>query len=162
MKSWKFYVAAISTFAALAVGGGCDDGNAGSRAGIVKASGVLLYDGAPVDGATIELRPIDERPNAVAVGRSDGKGRFALTTDRPGDGAFPGKYRTVVKKQIQTIDGQTREEFEAANGKEAEFDKDAVVTENFLPEKYLDPFETPLIVEIPEGGTKKLEIVLED
>jgi len=67
-----------------------------------------------------------------------------------------------VKKQVQTVDGRTLEEATAEDGPEPDWDKDAAVTENFLPEKYLDPLNSPLIVEIPKGGSKNLEIVLED
>jgi hypothetical protein len=162
MRRFGFSVAALLACAALTVCVGCGGGNSGSRSGIVKTSGVLLYNGAPVDGATIEMRPVDDTPNAVAVGMTDENGKFELTTDRPGDGAFPGKYRTVVKKQVQTVDGRTLEEAMAEDGPEADWDKDAAVTENFLPEKYLDPLNSPLIVEIPKGGSKNLEIVLED
>ena len=157
MKRFGFCVAALLACAALTVCVGCGGGNSGSRSGIVKTSGVLLYNGAP-----IEMRPVDDTPNAVAVGMTDENGKFELTTDRPGDGAFPGKYRTVVKKQVQTVDGRTLEEAMAEDGPEADWDKDAAVTENFLPEKYLDPLNSPLIVEIPAGGSKNLEIVVED
>jgi hypothetical protein len=54
------------------------------------------------------------------------------------------------------------EEAMAEDGPEPDWDKDAAVTENFLPEKYLDPLNSPLIVEIPAGGSKNLEIVVED
>ncbi len=146
---------------------GCGGGGGGSRAGLVDAAGTVVYNGELVADAVIEMRPVDETvKNCVAVGRTDAQGAFTLTTDRPNDGAMPGKYKTVVKKQVEMIDGMTREEYIKANDKEGNgeviFDKDKLKTENMLPAKYSDPINTPLEIEIPSGGNKKIEIVLED
>jgi putative selenate reductase molybdopterin-binding subunit len=71
--------------------------------------------------------------------------------------------RDLIKVEYEVLKPVfTVEEAMAEDGPEADWDKDAAVTENFLPEKYLDPLNSPLIVEIPKGGSKKLEIVLED
>ncbi len=42
------------------------------------------------------------------------------------------------------------------------YNKDKVVTEQLLPAKYGDPLNSPLEIEIPSGGNKNIEIVLED
>ena len=89
---------------------GCGSSGGGSRSGLVKASGILTYNGQPVDGATLDFRPMDESvQNGVAAGFTDEKGMFSLMTDRPGDGALPGKYRVTVKKQVEMIDKQNQE-----------------------------------------------------
>lgn len=142
-------------------------GGSGSRSGLVSAAGTVTYKGELVAGATIEMRPVDESiTNCVAVGLTDEKGQFTLTTDRPNDGAMPGQYKTVVKKQVETINGMTREEYVKANDKDGHgevfFDKSKLKTEDLLPVKYADPINTPLVIEIPTKGSKKLEIVLED
>ena len=109
------------------------------------------------------MRPASEdQINSVAVGRTDETGNFTLMTDRPGDGALPGKYKTVVKKTRETIDGMTREEYAEKNGKDAVFDKNKLKTEYLVPEKYSDPINTPLEVEIPAKGDKNITITLED
>ncbi len=146
---------------------GCGSSGGGSRSGLVKASGILTYNGQPVDGATLDFRPMDESvQNGVAAGFTDEKGMFSLMTDRPGDGALPGKYRVSVKKQVEMIDGMTRDEYVKANDKEGNgevsFDKNKLKTEDLLPAKYNDPLNSPLEVEIPSGGIKNLEIKLED
>ncbi|MBQ9874159.1 MAG: hypothetical protein IJM30_06825 [Thermoguttaceae bacterium] len=162
----KYAVLAIlcaTTFAIV----GCGKGGSGSRSGLVKASGTVVYQGQPVAGATIEMRPVDESiTNGVAVGLTDDKGVFTLTTDRPNDGALPGKYKTVVKKQVEMIDGMTKEEYlkekNPDGNPEFTFDKGKLKVEDTLPSKYSDPLNTPLEVEVPKGGSKTLEIVLED
>lgn len=145
---------------------GCG-GASGSRNGLVKAEGVVTYQGQPVADAVIEMRPTDPNiTNGVAVGRTDPEGKFSLMTDRPGDGAMPGSYKTVVKKEVETIDGMTREEYTAqqqADGvKDVTFDKSKIVIENALPIKYADPENTPLTIEIPAKGDKNITINLED
>ncbi len=146
---------------------GCGGAGGGSRDGLVKAEGVLTYQGQPVAEAIIEMRPAAEGvTNGVAVGRTDAQGKFQMMTDRPGDGAMPGQYKTVVKKEVETIDGMTREEYtkkqEAEGKKDVIFDKSKVKVESLLPTKYSDPETTPLTVEIPAKGSKTLAIELED
>lgn len=139
----------------------------GSRSGLVPAAGTLTYKGELVDDAVLEFRPATEtQEHCVGVGRTDEKGQFSVMTDRPNDGLLPGKYKVTVKKQVQTIDGKPRAEYEAElakeNGGEIFFDKNKLVVEDLTPAKYTDPENTPLEVEIPAKGDKKIEIVLED
>ena len=104
--------------------------------------------------------------NCVATARTDEKGAFTLMTARPGDGAVPGKYRAVVKKEVQMLDGIPLSEYiekeKQAGNEEVQYNKDKVVNEQFLPVKYGDPLNSPLEIEIPSGGNKNIEIVLED
>lgn len=162
MKSKLSSICVVACCVALVVSVGCKK-NAGSRAGLVPGAGVVMYNGQPVADAEIEMRPASEdQINSVAVGRTDEAGKFTLMTDRPGDGALPGKYKTVVKKTKETIDGMTREEYQEKNGKDATFDKNKLKIESLVPEKYSDPINTPLEVEIPAKGDKNITITLED
>lgn len=152
----------------IACGVGCNRGRGGSRAGLVPASGVVMYKGQPVAGATIEMRPsTPEQINCVAVALTDADGKFTLMTDRPNDGALPGKYKTVVKKQVEMIEGMTREEYdnkrrEEGKGNDLYFDKSKLKVENLVPAKYSEPDGTPLEIEIPAKGNKNITITLED
>ncbi len=166
MKLNKLAITLLAFCAVAVVAVGCKKGPA-SRPGLVKAEGVVMYNGAPVDGATIEMRPVVEgTENCVAVARTDEQGKFAMMTDYPGDGAMPGKYKTVVKKQVEMIDGMTREEYVKANSKDGGgdviFDKSKIKKEDLVPAKYADPLNTPLEIEIPEKGDKNITITLED
>ncbi len=164
LNRFNLVLAVFCAIAFLVVG--CNQKSA-SRAGLVKAEGVLTYNGQPVSDATIEMNPVVEgAESCVAVARTDEKGKFVMMTDRPDDGALPGKYKTVVKKQVETIDGMSREEYEKAHNPEGRddfyIDKNKLKKENLLPAKYADPLTTPLEIEIPEKGNKKIEITLED
>ena len=164
MKFYRYCFVFAACCALLACCVGCKK-DSGSRAGLVPAAGVVMYQGQVAD-AEIEMRPeSDTQPNCVAVGRTDAQGKFTLMTDRPNDGALPGKYKTVVKKQAQTINGKPREEYEKElreSGDDVVFDKNKIKTEDLVPSKYSDPINTPLIVEIPAKGDKNITITLED
>jgi hypothetical protein len=60
--------------------------------------GQLLYeDGQPIkelDGFTVSFS--SQELAKGARGNLDAEGRFQLTTQRPDDGAFPGKYKVIV------------------------------------------------------------------
>lgn len=166
MKLNRFHFAIVALCAVALLVVGCNK-NSGSRPGLVKAEGVVTYNGQPVADAIIEMRPVAEgAENCVAVGRTDEMGKFVMMTDRPGDGAMPGKYKTVVKKQVEMIDGMTRDEYVKAHDPDGKgdviFDKNKLKLENLLPAGYADPVNTPLEIEIPEKGNKKIEITLQD
>ena len=63
-------------------------------------SGVVTLDGKPVSGATVMLRP--EAGGRPAVGTTNERGEFKLTTFQQNDGALPGKYAVSVVKKITT------------------------------------------------------------
>ena len=63
-------------------------------------SGVVTLDGKPVQGATVMLRPeVGGRP---AVGTTNQRGEFKLTTFDQNDGALPGQHVVTVVKKITT------------------------------------------------------------
>jgi hypothetical protein len=73
--------------------GGSQDANRPDR---VPASGVVLYKGDPVEGATVVFAPQDHSHSAAA--RTGPDGRFQLRTFQPGDGAVPGNFKVTVTK----------------------------------------------------------------
>lgn len=167
MRLNRYSFCFIALCALACVFSGCQKGSPGSRAGLVKASGTVTYNGEKIVDAIIEMRPVDETiTNAFAAGRTDEQGVFTMTTDRPNDGALPGKYRVVVKKEVEMVGDMTRDEYikqeEAKGNKDVTFDKDKLTLVNALPAKYADPLNSPLEIEIPAGGNKNIELVLED
>ena len=168
MKINKFCLVVLALCALTSSFVGCGAKGSGSRSGLVAAAGVVKYNGAPVDDAVIEFRSAEGVENSLAAGRSDAEGKFTLMTDRPNDGALPGKYKVTVKKQVETIDGLTREEYMAQHPSEGDeksdvvFSKERVVVEQLLPVQYSDPENTPLEIEIPAKGNKKIALDLQD
>lgn len=146
---------------------GCSKAESGSRPGLVKAMGTITYNGEPIADALIEMRPVDETiTNCLAVGRTDEKGVFVMMTDRPNDGAMPGKYKTVVKKQVEMFGDVPLMDYLKENNKDGNsefmYDRGKVVVKDLLPPQYADPEKTPLVVEIPEKGDKEIRLELKD
>ena len=64
---------------------------------IVPVKGTVLLDGKPLEGAAVLFQPkADERP---AVGITDKRGTFHLTTRRQGDGAHVGLNKVSITKE---------------------------------------------------------------
>ena len=77
---------------------GCGDG----RPSLIKATGTVLVDGQPVEGALVSFQPIVEskdgfkRPSAAVT---DAGGKFELGTYEKTDGLPVGKYKVAIQKQ---------------------------------------------------------------
>ena len=66
---------------------------------IVPVKGTVLLDGKPLEGAAVLFHPTtDERP---AVGVTDKRGMFQLTTRRQGDGAHVGLNKVSITKESE-------------------------------------------------------------
>ncbi len=146
--------------------GGCKK-KGRSRDGLVKASGVVLYNGTPVDGATVMFYPAEMGGGAApAVARTDEKGEFVLTTDETGDGALPGSYKVTIDKHTDYVDGIPRLEWEKQNagelGAPPEVDRDAIESRYDIPEKYTVLATSGLTQTIPAEGTKEIKFELTD
>ena len=64
---------------------------------IVPVNGTVLLDGKPLEGAAVLFHPkADERP---AVGITDKRGTFHLTTRSQGDGAHVGLNKVSITKE---------------------------------------------------------------
>ena len=58
---------------------------------------VLLADGSPAKGGTVEFRTTDDEGNTVnASGQIEPDGSFQLTTFAPHDGVLPGKHQAIL------------------------------------------------------------------
>jgi hypothetical protein len=70
----------------------------GCASGVSPVKGHLVYeDGEPVKelaGFTVTFT--SEKLGKSAVGDIDEEGAFRLTTERRGDGAFPGEYKVIL------------------------------------------------------------------
>lgn len=107
--------------------------NAGNRPGTVPVSGVLTLDGQPVEGATVMFVPAKGGLYAggAAAGKTDGKGKYTLTTFKPGDGAVPGTYTVVITLNVTDERGEVK---------------------SLLPKRYADPRTSGLTVEVAKQG----------
>lgn len=116
----------------------------------VPVSGVLKLDGKPLDGAVVTFEP--QAPGGkAAFGTVGADGTFRLTTDDPGDGALPGKYKVFIQPPAEggatPFDDPTKQ---PPKPKSARGPK--------VPEKYTRADRTPLTQDVPASGPVVIEL----
>ena len=113
----------------------------------MPASGVLRFQGKPLEGYKLTFEPSGERQSATAISNAEGK--FVLGTNRPGDGAATGKHKVAVVFISEVVEGEPgREVFKTISPKYK------------VPKSYEDPKTSGLEIEIPTSGTSSLDIDL--
>jgi hypothetical protein len=81
----------------LAVAAGLALGLAGCAGGKIPVSGtVSLDDGTPLPKGLVVFERHEGGPPVTARGAVGPDGRYSLSTERPGDGVPPGRYRVLV------------------------------------------------------------------
>jgi len=78
---------------------GCSGGGNADRPPTVPVQGVITFKGQPVEGASVTFQRTDRTRSAV--GRTDARGQYTLTTFEPGDGAMTGDYEIKIVKYQQ-------------------------------------------------------------
>lgn len=71
------------------------------RPPVVPVTGTVLYQGTPVEGASVTMMNADT--STGGSGLTDAEGRFRLTTFKDGDGAAPGMQQVIIRK-VEIID----------------------------------------------------------
>lgn len=118
--------------------------------GMVKVTGTVLLDGAPVESAAVMFMPTSGRP---AEGFTDAQGNFSLQTTDPNDGAEPGEYKVTVVK-TRTAGVSVNED-----GTSGTIDPAGVRQEWIVPQKYSMPDTSGLTVTVAAGmAPVKLEL----
>jgi len=115
---------------------------------------VVLLDGKPLAGATVQFVP--QEKGRDATGETDKSGQFVMSTFQPRDGVLPGNYKVVISPPTGTPDKAqyaSAEEAMAAASKQAA-KKDGAA----FPQKYARPDQTPLMQEVPVKGKLKFEL----
>lgn len=126
-----------------------------SRPKTVTASGIALYRGKPLVGATVVLVPVLQK-GIAATGITSEEGKFVLSAFPPDEGAVPGKYTATV----MLLESQPPQTWSEAS-------HDAIPTSNIkpkslIPEKYAEARSSGLIVEITESGNTEILLELKD
>ena len=94
---WRYgWLSALCCMVAVVTLGGCSRPTVEGRPALAAASGTVLYQQKPVEGATVLFIPVDH--GYAATGRTDANGKFQLRTFDPDDGAAPGKFTVTVRK----------------------------------------------------------------
>jgi hypothetical protein len=118
--------------------------------------GVVLLDGKPVAGASVQFVPQDKGRDAT--GETDKDGHFALSTFQPRDGAVPGSYKVIISPPTGSADtskyGSADEAMAAAARQPQKRDSAA----SSFPQKYTRADQTPLKQDVPAKGKLTLEL----
>ncbi|WP_417392005.1 carboxypeptidase regulatory-like domain-containing protein [Gimesia sp.] len=132
----------LSIFFLQGCGGAEDD-----RPQRTAVSGVITFDGEPVEGASITFRPVDES-GQTANGRTDEQGVFQMGTFEGTDGVVAGDYTVMISKL------ESQEVAEVLPEDDPNYDpnpKPQPPPENLLPEKYSKADTSGLTVTVSEG-----------
>ena len=147
----------IFTLIISGCGGGAEEDNRPARA---PASGVVKYNGKPVEGAMVILYAT-EKGGRGATGKTDADGKFVLGTFEGGDGAIPGKYKVTVRK-TEVDDSGGSVDVDDPNYDGTTEDTGDSEPKNLLPEKYGELSTTDLTATIKEAGSEDLLFELKD
>ncbi|MCA9127016.1 MAG: carboxypeptidase regulatory-like domain-containing protein [Planctomycetales bacterium] len=140
----------------------CGCGETDNLPRTVKAEGIVLLDGSPIDGASIVFA--ETAGEYYARGFSDDSGRFSLDAFESKRGAVPGSYKVTVSKTV-TVENSVNQKQLKSMAEDAEHaatgGEDANVSwVNDLPPKYANFTTSGIEVTIPEDGTEQIKIEL--
>ena len=110
----------------------------------VPASGTVLYQGKPVEGAEVTFTATSA--NSTGAAKTDADGRFSLTTYIEGDGVVPGPQAVAIRR-VEVIDN-TPEDVDLSAGGVAGPQKVTWL----IPEKYSNATKSGLTAEVTESG----------
>jgi hypothetical protein len=137
---------------ALALLSGCGgDKWVKGRPPVYRASGQVLYQGKPLEGAFVTFTPTGGGTHG-ASGRTDAEGRFTLTTFEPGDGAPAGRYRVTVTKAKAVVTPDPVDPIANPPLK--------VEQRHLIPAKYSSPEKSGLESEITASGKNEYRFEL--
>ena len=123
--------------------------------GTVPLHGAVKLDGRPLAGATVYF--IAQDPGGRdALGSTDANGEFRLSTFEPGDGAFPGSYKVIVRPaQADTgvVAGSPAEAMQAPGAGQRP-NRPSVI----IPPRYSQPGQTILVQDVPASRDVVFEL----
>jgi hypothetical protein len=144
----------------------------GSSSGLpktYKVAGTVTQNGTPVEGAMVTFLNSEGKKNAV--GSTNAKGEFKLSTFGPSDGALPGAYKVTISKMDGAAapaattpapgviaSGEISESYVppsvSAGGKKESGPK------NLLPAKYASDQTSGLVATVAENDQNKFDFEL--
>ena len=122
----------------------------------IPATGTVLFQGKPVEGAHVTFSPQATGGHA-AFARTDAEGRFELATSA-GSGAVPGAYGVTVSKET-TEGGLTAEQAQAYYEKHGQSPPPPKVIDQ-LPAKYKKTATSGLTATVKEGDANDFKFEL--
>jgi hypothetical protein len=128
----------------------------------VPVTGKVIFKGAPLTGAAVRFyrEGASDRP---AVGTTDSKGVFNLTTFNTNDGAQPGPYKVtilMVAKNGASTDKVAVYDPSSADMSQFEMPM-SDEPESAIPAIYASPASTPLKQTVTESGPNDFKLEIE-
>jgi hypothetical protein len=145
--------AALLLLCGAALAAGCSK-KGGHRPKVVRAGGLVLYRGAPVEEAVITFT--NPEANASAYAKTGPDGRFQLTTFGHEDGAVPGRHKVAVSKVEVTRKAPPGMDYSTTSAGPPPDER-----KHLLPERYSRPDTSELEVEVKEGEKNDFTLRLE-
>ncbi len=126
---------------------GCGGSNRRDGPVTYPVSGAVMLGGQELEGATVNFQGADGSRSAVGV--TDGRGRYELTTFTAGDGAVSGEYRVTITKYEIPPEAFTADDDDdgpvPGGGQET-------LPKNVLPERYANAQTSGLTATVVEGS----------
>ena len=149
-------VALTAPMLALSLGCGGEPQGASDLPPLTPVEVTVMYNGAPVQGATVSFSPVTSgtKEKALAASGSTDEDGVATMIVRPGDeGVAAGKYKVTVRKLEKPKETGTKGDINEGGYKppEATGDMNVEPPKNLLPEKYSATTTTDLEITVAEG-----------
>jgi hypothetical protein len=139
--------------------GGDTGEGAADREDTYPASGVVLYNGQPVEGASVVFECLEQgKPGATGI--TDAEGRFTLTTFKPGDGAVTGRFIAKVSKTTLEGEDLSYSDINSPNYGKVPPPEALGKTKHHVPEKYGSFDSAGLGAEITTEGNTAIKFEL--
>lgn len=126
------------------------------KRGTVPLSGTVTLDGRPLARATVHFIPQDPE-GREALGSTDAEGVFHLSTFKPGDGAYAGKYKVIVRPATE-VDPELKFMTPAEAMDKANAGRKPSRPSVVLPPRYTHPGQTVLEQDVPASGDVVFEL----
>ena len=150
------HISQVSILAIVSFCIGCG-GEQGAE-GTVTATGTVIYEGQPVEDATVTFKPAGEEGRA-ASGTTDAEGKFELSTLAADDGVVPGTYEVAISKTVIEggLDGEDPQAYFEEHGRPPR-----TTRKELLPVKYKNAETAGLTAEVTEDGENHFPFELTD
>lgn len=126
--------------------------------GLVPASGIVTYQGDPIADAWVTFVPSQPGSSQRAASSvTDGQGHFTMTTLDPQDGVVPGEYFVKISKKVDSTDN-SKADIDAGRAKPKNNTRHI---QYVIPQKYEQPEESGLVVQIESQGNQAIEFHLD-
>ena len=139
-------------------------GGCGKDTQMRKVSGIVTYNGSPLDEAIINFIPVGEE-GLLASGRTDTTGRYELTTLEskvPGSGTLPGKYNVTVSKIEKNPGPPVSSDIETEMKDKYSSRLSLPPSVHLIPKKYMRPNTSGLSFTVEDVKLNEFNIELVD